>query len=130
MEELCKVYSFENIHQMISTISCKVNNEIKFSKILKSTFPMGSMTGVPKIRMMELMEKYENSKRGLYSGSIGVIQPNGDFDFNVIIRTIIYNKRNHLLSFHVGGAITANSIPEKEYEETLIKADALLKACQ
>ena len=130
VDELCKVYTFKNIHQMISTISCEIDPTKSFSEIIKALFPMGSMTGAPKIRVMELMEKYENSKRGLYSGTIGIIHPNGDFDFNVIIRTIIYNKRNHLLSFHVGGAITANSIPEKEYEETLIKADALLKACQ
>ena len=90
---------------------------------------MGSMTGVPKIKAMELMDIYEKSKRGLYSGAIGVMEPNGDFDFNVIIRTIIYNKENDCLSFKVGGAITINSDPEKEYEETLVKAEALLKAC-
>ena len=130
VEELRKVYSFRNIHQMISTISCEISENIKVSDILKATFPMGSMTGAPKIKVMEIMEKYEKSKRGLYSGSFGIIYPNGDFDFNVIIRTLIYNKANHLLSFHVGGAITINSSPELEYEETLIKADALFKACQ
>ena len=130
VEELRKVYSFRNIHQMISTISCELSKNVQLSDILKATFPMGSMTGAPKIKVMEIMEKYEISKRGLYSGSFGIIYPNGDFDFNVIIRTLIYNKANHLLSFHVGGAITINSSPELEYEETLIKADALFKACQ
>jgi len=130
VEELCKVYTFKNIHQMISTISCRVDPEINFSKILTGTFPMGSMTGAPKIRVMKLMEEYEKTKRGLYSGTIGVIQPNGDFDFNVIIRTLLYNKQKNILSFHVGGAITDNSNAELEYEETLIKADALFKACQ
>ena len=130
VEELCKVYTFENIHQMISKVSCKIKEKISFSQILKALFPMGSMTGVPKIKAMELMEKYENSNRGLYSGAIGVMKPNGDFDLNVVIRTIIYNKANDYLSFKVGGAITINSYPEKEYEETLIKAEALLKACQ
>ena len=130
VEELCEVYTFENIHQMISKVSCEINKEISFSQILRALFPMGSMTGVPKIKAMELMEKYEDSKRGLYSGAIGVMKPNGDFDLNVVIRTIIYNKANDCLSFKVGGAITINSQPEKEYEETLIKAEALLKACQ
>jgi para-aminobenzoate synthetase component 1 len=128
VDELCKVYTFENIHQMISTISCEVEKNISFSEILKALFPMGSMTGVPKIKAMQLMEKYEQSKRGLYSGAVGVMQPNGDFDLNVIIRTLVYNKINNSLSFKVGGAITINSIPEKEFEETLVKAEALLKA--
>ena len=129
VDELCQVYTFENIHQMISSISCEINASLSFSDILKAMFPMGSMTGVPKIRAMELMEKYENTKRGLYSGSVGVIYPNGDFDLNVIIRTLIYNKTNNYLSFNVGSAITINSEAEKEYEETLVKAEALFKAC-
>ena len=130
MEELRKVYTFKNIHQMISTISCEISENEKISNILKASFPMGSMTGAPKIKVMQIMEDYEVSKRGLYSGSFGIIYPNGDFDFNVIIRTLIYNKANHLLSFHVGGAITIDSNPKLEYEETLIKAEALFKACQ
>ncbi len=130
VEELCKVYTFKNIHQMISTISCTIKDSTKFSSILKATFPMGSMTGAPKVRVLKTMEKLENTKRGLYSGSVGIIHPNGDFDFNVIIRTLLYNKRNKILSFHVGGAITSNSIPEKEYEETLLKAEALFNACK
>lgn len=130
VDELCQVYTFENIHQMISTVTCEVETNTSFSGILKALFPMGSMTGVPKIRAMELMEDYETSKRGLYSGAIGLMHPNGDFDLNVVIRTIIYNKANECLSFKVGGAITADSEPEKEYEETLVKADALIKSCQ
>ncbi len=129
VDELCQVYTFENIHQMISSISCKINNTVSFSEILKAMFPMGSMTGVPKIRAMELMDKYEQTKRGLYSGAIGLIHPNGDFDFNVVIRTLIYNKINNYLSFSVGSAITINSEAEKEYEETLVKAEAIFKAC-
>ncbi len=130
VNNLCAVHTFKNIHQMISDVSCKLKKGTSFTDILKATFPMGSMTGVPKIRAMELMEKYETSKRGLYSGSIGLISPNGDFDLNVIIRTLIYNKKNHLLSFNVGGAITIDSDPEKEYEETLIKAESILEACK
>ncbi len=130
VEELCEVHTFKNIHQMISTVSCEIENSINLSEILKATFPMGSMTGAPKIEVLKTMEKLEKTKRGLYSGSIGVIHPNGDFDFNVIIRTLLYNKRNKILSFHVGGAITNESDPEKEYEETLIKAQALFEACR
>jgi para-aminobenzoate synthetase component 1 len=86
---------------------------------------MGSMTGAPKIRAMQLIEQYEHSKRGVYSGSVGYIQPNGDFDFNVIIRSMLYNANTKYLSFQVGGAITAKSIPEEEYEECLLKAKAI-----
>jgi para-aminobenzoate synthetase component 1 len=86
---------------------------------------MGSMTGAPKIRAMQLIEQYERSKRGVYSGSVGYIQPNGDFDFNVVIRSMLYNAKTKYLSFQVGGAITAKSIPEEEYEECLLKAKAI-----
>jgi para-aminobenzoate synthetase component I len=130
VEELCEVYTFKNIHQMISTVSCEIDSSTSFSEILKGLFPMGSMTGVPKIRAMELMEYYEESKRGLYSGALGVMLPNGDFDLNVVIRTLVYNKNNNCLSFNVGGAITMESCPEKEYEETLVKAKAILDACK
>ena len=130
VEELCQVYTFKNIHQMISTISCEMKKNVSFSDIIKATFPMGSMTGAPKLRVMELMDQYEPSRRGLYSGSIGLIKPNGDFDLNVVIRTLIYNKTKQLLSFHVGGAITIQSSAEEEYEETLTKAASLFKACE
>ena len=112
VDELCKVYTFKTVHQMISTVSCKMKSGTNFNDILKATFPMGSMTGAPKIRAMELIEKHESFKRGLYSGSIGYIAPNGDFDLNVIIRTMIYNKKLKNLSCAVGSAITINSIPE------------------
>lgn len=128
VDELCKIYSFETVHQMISTISCLVDKNVKFTDILKATFPMGSMTGAPKIRSMELIEQFESTKRGIYSGSVGYIAPNGNFDFNVIIRTLLYNEANKYLSCMVGGAITAKSDPQKEFEETLLKADAILKA--
>lgn len=125
VDELFGVYSFTQVHQLISTISCQVAPEQSFSNILKATFPMGSMTGAPKIRAMQLIEQYERSKRGIYSGSVGYIQPNGDFDFNVIIRSMLYNANTKYLSFQVGGAITAKSIPEEEYEECLLKAKAI-----
>ena len=126
VEELFGIYTFETVHQMISRISCEVDPGIKFKDILKASFPMGSMTGAPKISAMKLIEEHENFKRGLYSGSIGYIKPNGDFDLNVVIRTLIYNKNNKNLSCSVGGAITNQSDPEKEYEECLVKVKRIL----
>jgi para-aminobenzoate synthetase component 1 len=124
VDELCGIYSFSQVHQMISTISSQTKtNSIK--EILKATFPMGSMTGAPKIRAMELAEEFETTKRGLYSGAVGYITPDGDFDFNVVIRSLQYNAENEYLSYMVGGAITSLSDPEKEYDECLVKASAL-----
>jgi len=125
VEELCKVYTFEQVHQLISTVSCLVNNDIHPVDIIKNTFPMGSMTGAPKISAMKIIEELEETKRGLYSGAVGYFTPNGDFDFNVIIRSILYNATKKYVSYSVGGAITAQSIPEKEYEECLLKAKAM-----
>ena len=125
VEELCKIYSFEQVHQMISTISTHTQKTIHPVDILKNTFPMGSMTGAPKIAAMQVIEKEEESKRGLYSGSVGFFTPNGDFDFNVIIRSILYNEANKYVSFSVGSAITSLAIPEKELEECLLKAKAM-----
>ena len=125
VNELCKVYTFEQVHQLISTVSCKVKNNIHPVDILKKTFPMGSMTGAPKISAMKIIEELEETKRGLYSGAVGYFTPKGDFDFNVIIRSILYNASKNYVSYSVGGAITAQSIPEKEYEECLLKAKAM-----
>jgi para-aminobenzoate synthetase component 1 len=127
VEELYGIYSFPQVHQMISTVVGDLKPEISFTDILKATFPMGSMTGAPKIRVMQLVEQYERSKRGIYSGSIGYINPKGDFDFNVVIRSIMYNAANKYLSYQVGGGITFYSDPEKEYEECLLKAEAIKK---
>lgn len=128
VEELCKIYSFETVHQMISTITSEVSDGTSNVEVLKHSFPMGSMTGAPKIRAMKLIEELEDFKRGVYSGAIGYFEPEGDFTFNVIIRSILYNSTNKYCSFAAGGALTALSIPEKEYEETLLKADAMKKA--
>ena len=127
VDELFGIYSFETVHQMISTISCEVEKPTSFTDILKATFPMGSMTGAPKHNAMKLIEKHENFKRGIYSGAIGYIAPNGDFDFNVVIRTLIYNRETNYLSCPVGGAITIQSSPEAEYEECNIKVQSILK---
>ena len=121
VEELCGIYTFKKVHQMISTISSKVDAKTNFSQILKSVFPMGSMTGVPKLRAMELIEQLEEFKRGVFSGAIGYITPKGDFDFNVVIRTILYNASTKYLSVAVGGAITIKSDANEEYEECLVK---------
>lgn len=126
VDELFGVYTFENVHQLISTISCDVRQDVRFTDVLKATFPMGSMTGAPKISAMEISEKYENFKRGIYSGTIGYFKPNGDFDSNVVIRSLIYNSKTKYLSCPVGGAITINSDPEKEYEECLVKVKNIM----
>ena len=128
VDEFCKVYTFEKVHQMISTISSKIDKNVHFIDLLESVFPMGSMTGAPKLRAMELIEQYEQFKRGLFSGSIGYITPEGDFDFNVIIRTILYNAHTKYLSVGVGGAITIKSDEQKEYEECLLKIRPILEA--
>lgn len=125
VEELCGLYSFEQVHQLISTISCEIDSDVSIIDILKSTFPMGSMTGAPKIRAMQLIEQYEKTKRGLYSGAVGYISPEGDFDFNVVIRSILYNENERYISYIAGSAITSKSIPEKEYEECMTKAKAM-----
>jgi len=125
VEELCKIYTFPQVHQMISTVSAEIEKNISFNNIIHALFPMGSMTGAPKIRAMELIEQYENSKRGLYSGTVGYIKPNGDFDFNVVIRSILYNSPTKKMSYFVGSAITHLSDPEKEYDECLLKAKAI-----
>jgi para-aminobenzoate synthetase component 1 len=125
VEELCKVYTFKQVHQMISTVVSEIEENIHPVDVLKSTFPMGSMTGAPKVSAMKIIEELEETKRGLYSGTVGYFTPNGDFDFNVIIRSILYNEEKKYISYSVGSAITAKSIPEKEYEECLLKAKAM-----
>lgn len=130
VEELCGVYTFKQVHQMISTVISKVESTIPPIEILQTTFPMGSMTGAPKISAMKIIEELEETKRGLYSGALGYFTPTHDFDFNVVIRSILYNAQNKYLSFSVGSAITAQSIAEQEYEECLLKAKAMFEVLQ
>ena len=125
VEELCKVYTFEQVHQMISTVTSQVREDVHPVDVIKTTFPMGSMTGAPKISAMKIIEDLEATKRGLYSGAVGYFSPEGDFDFNVVIRSILYNQTQKYVSYSVGGAITAKSDPTQEYEECLIKAKAM-----
>ncbi len=128
VEELCKVYSFEQVHQLISTVTSLVGNNTDSIDVIKSLFPMGSMTGAPKLSAMQIIEQLEVTKRGVYSGAIGYFTPKDDFDFNVVIRSVFYNKKQQYLSYSVGGAITSKSDPEKEYQECLLKAIAMKKA--
>jgi len=125
VEELFGIYSFNQVHQLISTVVSEVESTTNIIDIIKNAFPMGSMTGAPKIKAMQLIEQYEKTKRGLYSGAVGYISPEKDFDFNVVIRSILYNEAKNYVSFTVGGAITSLSEPEKEYEECMIKAKAI-----
>ncbi|MEO8236013.1 MAG: anthranilate synthase component I family protein [Flavobacterium sp.] len=127
VEELCEIYTFKQVHHLVSTVVSEVLHTTSPIDILKTTFPMGSMTGAPKISAMKIIEELEETKRGLYSGAIGYFTPTGDFDFNVVIRSILYNLEEKYVSFSVGSAITAGSIPENEYEECLLKAKAMLE---
>jgi para-aminobenzoate synthetase component 1 len=127
VEELCQIYTFKQVHQMISTVVSEVENTTSPIEILRTTFPMGSMTGAPKISAMQIIEELEETKRGLYSGAVGYFTPTGDFDFNVVIRSVLYNANNQYLSFSVGSAVTSQAIPEMEYEECLLKAKAMFE---
>ncbi len=130
VKELCGIYSFLQVHQMISTITSKIDLKYSAIDVLRTTFPMGSMTGAPKYAAMKIIEALEETKRGLYSGAVGYFTPDGDFDFNVVIRSILYNQENQYVSFSVGSAITSLSIPENEYKECLLKAKAMHEVLQ
>ena len=125
VDELFGIYTYPQVHQMISTISGELKPSTKFSEMIEATFPMGSMTGAPKYRVMELIDEYEDSVRGIFSGSVGFLKPNRDFDFNVVIRSIMYNSSNQYLSYKLGSGITFYSDPEKEWEECLLKGEAI-----
>ncbi|ADR20758.1 para-aminobenzoate synthase [Marivirga tractuosa] len=127
VEEIFGIYSFQQVHQMISTISAHKRKETHPIDVIKNAFPMGSMTGAPKIRAMKLIERYENSKRNVFSGSIGYFNGENEFDFNVLIRSIYFDKESKNLNYQVGSAITYDSDAEAEYEECLLKAKAIEK---
>jgi para-aminobenzoate synthetase component 1 len=126
-EELFGIYSFKQVHQMISTVTCKLRPNLSVVDAIRNTFPMGSMTGAPKLSAMQLIEQYERARRGVYSGALGYMSPDDDFDFNVVIRSLLYNAQNQYLSFQVGSAITFDAVAEQEYAECLLKAYAILK---
>jgi para-aminobenzoate synthetase component I len=124
--KLCDIETYQQVHQMVSSISCELKENTTFEDILNATFPMASMTGAPKIRAMQLIDEYETYNRGPYSGALGYIDKNGDFDLSVLIRSIFYDADKNYLSFTVGSAITAMCNPEDEYEECLLKAKAMM----
>jgi para-aminobenzoate synthetase component I len=128
VDELFGIYTFPTVHQMISTVSGQLRSDRQGLNALRDAFPMGSMTGAPKVKAMQLAEQYEQSRRGLYSGATGYFDPEGNFDFNVVIRSILYNATQHYISCQVGGAIVYDSVPEAEYEECLLKLRALRAA--
>ncbi|HRH10616.1 MAG TPA: anthranilate synthase component I family protein [Bacteroidia bacterium] len=128
VNKLYNIESYQTVHQMVSTVKCELKENISFQDIIQATFPMASMTGAPKISAMNLIDEYEGFERKYYSGAMGRVEENGDFEFCVIIRSIFYNQRTKRLSIAVGSAITHLSDPEKEYEECLLKANALLRA--
>jgi len=130
VKDFLGIYAFPQVHQMVSTIKGNLRENTLLAEIFSATFPMGSMTGAPKKRVMELIEKYEKTKRGLFSGTVGYINPEGDFDFNVVIRSVLYNKLRNYVSIQAGSAITFNSIPENEYQECLLKVAAVRKALE
>jgi para-aminobenzoate synthetase component I len=130
VDELFAVYSFPQVHQMISTVSGELEAGKDWIDCIEATFPMGSMTGAPKKKVMEFIEQYEQTKRGLFSGAIGYVKPGGNFDFNVVIRSILYNAADKYLSFQAGGGITYNSDPALEYEESLLKVRAMMKVLE
>lgn len=126
VEELFGLYTFNAVHQMISTISSQLRTECDLVDALETTFPMGSMTGAPKINAMKLIEAHESFNRGIYSGSVGYINPAGDADFNVVIRSITYSEKLKLAEVKVGGAITIHCDAEEEYQECLLKAEKVI----
>lgn len=125
VDELFGIYSFPQVHQMISTVSGILKDDTSFAAIIDATFPMGSMTGAPKLSVMKLVDRYEKSRRGIFSGALGYLDPEGDFDFNVVIRSLMYNQSTKYLSFQAGGGITVYSDAEKEWEECMLKAKAI-----
>ncbi|MFQ3576309.1 MAG: anthranilate synthase component I family protein [Cytophagales bacterium] len=124
--ELCGIYSYRHVHQMISTVTGQKDENYSWIDVIEALYPMGSMTGAPKHKAIELISRYEKTQRGMFSGAVGYVKPNGDFDFNVVIRSILYDDESKKISVNVGSAITINSDPELEYDECFLKAKAML----
>jgi len=127
VQELYGVYAFPQVYQMISTVVGELRSDYDWIDAIRATFPMGSMTGAPKKKVMQLIEQYEQSRRGIFSGAIGYVTPEKDFDFNVVIRSIMFNQEANYLSYQAGSAITIQSNPENEYEECMLKVEAIKK---
>ena len=130
VDKLFDIESYMQVHQMVSTVSCKLKENTSFNDIINATFPMASMTGAPKIRAMQLIDEFELYNRGPYSGALGYIDEKDDFDLSVLIRSIFYDEEKKYLSFTVGSAITAMCNAEAEYEECMLKAKAMMQVLQ
>ena len=126
VSDLCGVYSFRHVHQMISTIECRLSREVSAVDAIRLAFPMGSMTGAPKRNALRYIEEYESFNRGLFSGTVGYITPEGDFDLNVVIRSILYNASQRLIAIPAGSAVTVQANAGDEYDECCLKAQALI----
>jgi para-aminobenzoate synthetase/4-amino-4-deoxychorismate lyase len=116
---------YETLWQMTSTIESRVCPEVTLVDMLRALFPCGSITGAPKVRTMDIIRELEDFPRDLYTGTIGFLRPGGDCIFNVAIRTIVLDTQTSLATFGVGGAITADSTPDGEYGECVLKASFL-----
>ena len=127
VDELTALKTYPRVHQLVTTVSSRLDSRYNWCDAIKSSFPMGSMTGAPKLRAMQLIEDLEKTRRGLYSGSVGYVTPEGDFDFNVVIRSILYNASEKYIVVRVGGAITYDSIGENEWNEILLKSKGMLE---
>lgn len=125
VKELCGVKAFRQVHQMVSTIGATLREGLDWVDVIEATFPMGSMTGAPKVSAMQLIEQSEVTRRGLYSGTVGYVTPEGDFDLNVVIRSILYNRTSGYVSYITGSAITHLCDAEQEYEECLLKGKVM-----
>ncbi|MDZ7848622.1 MAG: anthranilate synthase component I family protein [Owenweeksia sp.] len=127
VDELFGIYSFASVHQMISTVHSDLHENYDAEDALRTSFPMGSMTGAPKLSAMQLIDQHENFARSLYAGTVGYFSPSGDFDFNVVIRSLFFHAGTGYLSARVGSAITIHCEADKEYDECLLKAKNLFQ---
>ena len=125
VSELCKVYTLSTVHQMVSTVVGTLKKKETLAGILRALFPMGSMTGAPKISALTISDRVEQFERGLYSGTIGYVLPDGHMDFNVVIRSMLYHAKEQILHFPTGSAITHYAQAASEYEECLLKAKSI-----
>lgn len=119
---------FSQVHHLVSTVTSALREDKDLWDVLETTFPMGSMTGAPKISAMQIIDALEQQSRKLYSGTVGYLDVDGDWDSSVIIRSALYNQSTQRVSVSVGSAITAASDPAAEYDECLLKAGALQRA--